>query len=123
MKREATCTCGALRVICCDDPELVSLCHCTECQKRTGAPFGIAAFFLRESVKVLGEYKSYERSSDSSYKVTFHFCPVCGSNVLWEPARKPEFIAVAAGSFGDKHFQKPGQEVYVESRHSRVKPL
>ncbi|MEM7290038.1 MAG: GFA family protein [Pseudomonadota bacterium] len=123
MKREATCSCGALRVICSGDPELVSLCNCIECQKRTGAPFGVAAFFLRDNVEVSGEHRSYKRSSDSGHDITFHFCPVCGSNVLWEPASKPEYIAVAAGSFGDKHFPKPSQEVFVESRHDWIMPL
>lgn len=32
--RTAACACGQLRVICDDDPELVSLCHCLACQRR-----------------------------------------------------------------------------------------
>ena len=123
MKREASCSCGALKVVCKGEPELVSLCHCEECQKRTGAPFGIAAFFRREKVEILREPKAFWRSSDSGFSITFHFCEVCGSNVFWEPARKPEFIAVAVGAFGDKHFPKPSQEVYIEGRHDWIEPL
>ena len=45
MRRTASCACGQLRVECDGDPVGVSLCHCTECQKRTGSAFGIACLF------------------------------------------------------------------------------
>ena len=109
--------------MCSGEPALVSLCHCIECKKRTGAPFGIAAFFSRENIDISGEHKTYKRTSDSGHDITFHFCPVCGSSVFWEPSRKPDFVAIAAGAFGDKHFPKPSQEVYTQSRHGWVKPL
>lgn len=123
MKREASCSCGALKAICTGEPELVSLCHCVECQKRTSAPFGIAAFFLQKNVKVIGDYKCYRRTSDSGFDVAFHFCGICGSTVFWKPSRKPGFVAIGTGSFGDKHFPKPSQEVHVECRHDWVDPL
>src|SRR5262245_13880655 len=53
--RTASCACGQLRVMCAGDPMMVSLCHCLECQKRTGSTYGIAAFFSREAVKTEGD--------------------------------------------------------------------
>ncbi len=103
---------------CKGEPLSVSLCHCVECQKRTGSTFGIAAFFDRDSVKVTGISSVYSRESDSSYNVTFHFCPQCGSTVYWEPERKQSLIAVAVGAFGDSDFPAPGKQVYCTSRHS-----
>ncbi|UJQ95604.1 GFA family protein [Mariluticola halotolerans] len=123
MAREASCSCGDLRVTCQGEPELVSLCHCIECQKRTGSPFGIASFYPRQNIKVVGRYSSFARSSDQGFATTFHFCGNCGSTVFWEPSRKPHMIAVGVGSFGDPEFPGPTQEVHTDCRHGWVKPL
>jgi hypothetical protein len=121
--RLATCACGELQAACSGDPVLVSLCHCTDCQRRTGSAFGIAAFFPREAVVTGGDARRYERVADSGLQVHFSFCPTCGSTVFWEPARKPDVVAVALGAFADPAFPSPTQEVYVNHRHLWVAPL
>jgi hypothetical protein len=60
MSRSAGCDCGALKVTCSAEPKLISLCHCLACQRRTGSPFGIAAFFNRSDVLVEGACTAYE---------------------------------------------------------------
>lgn len=119
--REAHCACGGLRVRCRGEPLAISLCHCLECQRRTGSSYGIAAFFARNRVEVAGDSKRYARPSDRGPPVEHHFCPVCGSTVFWEPARKPELVAVAVGAFGDPGFPPPTQSVYRERRHPWVR--
>ena len=69
--RVAACVCGQLTASCSGHPDLVSLCHCLACQRRTGSTYGIAAFFPRENVIVAGNAKAYIRSSDSGYTVSF----------------------------------------------------
>jgi len=118
--RQAACACGQLRVACAAEPRKVSLCHCLECQKRTGSTYGIAAFFPRETVTVSGEATRFTRPSDSGHAVTFHFCPTCGSTVYWEPARMPQLIGVAVGAFADPGFPAPSQAVYDQHRHGWV---
>ena len=118
--RVATCACGSLKVRCTGDPIKVSLCHCLDCQRRTGSTYGIAAFFRREDVEPQGATRSYTRQSDRGHPVTFQFCPDCGSTVLWRPHRKPDVVAVAVGSFADPAFPAPTQAVYSEHRHPWV---
>lgn len=118
--RTASCCCGQLRVTCHGEPRLVSLCHCEDCQRRTGSTYGIAAFFQRAQTEAEGRASSYKRSSDSGHAVRFHFCPNCGSTVFWEPERKPEMIAVAVGSFADPSFPAPEKAVWDERRHPWV---
>ncbi len=120
MSRSAGCDCGALKVTCSAEPKLISLCHCLACQRRTGSPFGIAAFFNRSDVLVEGASTAYERPSESGFPVRFHFCPICGSTVFWEPQRKPDMIAVAVGCFADPAFPRPTQSVNAQSRHDWV---
>jgi hypothetical protein len=118
--RTASCACGELRIVCRGEPQKVSLCHCLECQRRTGSTYGIAAFYPREEVSAEGRTSTYRRSSDSGFAVTFHFCPECGSTVYWEPERKPDAVAVAVGSFADPSFPAPTQAVWNERRHPWV---
>jgi hypothetical protein len=120
--RIATCACGQLRVTCAGDPMKISLCHCLDCQKRTGSTYGIAAFFSRKDVEASGASRTFRRGSDSGFAVSFHFCPNCGSTVFWEPERRPDLVAVAVGSFADPAFPAPSQAVYQERRHAWVPP-
>ncbi len=52
--RHAACACGRLRVSCEGDPVRVSVCHCLECQRRTGSVFGVSARFPKDRVAVEG---------------------------------------------------------------------
>jgi len=119
-ERHASCSCGALSLICRGEPALVSLCHCHECQRRTGSTYGIAAFFPRPAVEISGGATAYRREADSGFDVTQHFCPRCGSTVYWEPLRKSEMIAVAVGAFADPDFPAPTKQVYGQHRHPWV---
>ena len=113
----AACSCGQLRVTCEGAPLRVSLCHCLECQKRTGSLFGVAARFLQERVTIEGRSTTYWRGTDDGNWVDFHFCPACGSTVFWELEVQPGVIAVAVGTFADPDFPMPARSVYQNRRH------
>jgi hypothetical protein len=118
--RAASCACGQLRLSCEGEPVSVSLCHCLECQRRTGSTYGVAGFFSRSKISISGVFSDYSRPSDSGYAVMHHFCPGCGSTVFWEPTRKPDVIAVAVGAFADPAFPAPTKSVYREHQHPWV---
>ena len=119
--RVARCSCGKLTATCSGEPVKVSLCHCLECQRRTGSTYGIAAFFERGNVEIAGDRTTYSRASDSGKDVDFSFCPACGGTVFWEPRRMPHLVAVAVGAFADPSFPEPVQSVYAQHRHHWVK--
>jgi hypothetical protein len=118
--QSAQCSCGQLRVTCDGPPIRVSLCHCFECQKRTGSLFGVAARYKREDVQVEGRETVYRRSSDSGNWVEFHFCPVCGSSVWWGLEKNPDMAMVAVGAFSDPEFPVPARSFYENCRHRWV---
>jgi hypothetical protein len=116
--REAACQCGQLVVRCCGEPAAVSLCHCLDCQRRTGSAFGIGAFFAKEQVTVAeGSSTQFTRGPGSASAVTSHFCGVCGSTVWWEPARFPSIVGVAVGAFADPDFPAPVQATWDTRQH------
>lgn len=120
-KRTAACACGQLRITCEGAPLTVSICHCLDCQRRTGSAFGIAAFFARGATRAEGRDVTFRRMADSGRGITFHFCPDCGSTVFWEPDVWPDAIAVAVGAFADPFFPKPEKAVWEERAHPWVK--
>lgn len=120
MIRTALCHCGALEVACDGEPTRVSMCHCLDCQRRTGSAFSVAVFYRRERVHASGATRTFTRESASGFPVTFHFCPECGSNVFWAPARMPDRIGVALGCFADPGFAPPEQSVWTKDKHAWV---
>lgn len=97
------------------------MCHCWECQKRTGSIFGVQARYARDMVKIKGSSTAFTRKGDSGGEITFHFCPQCGSTVYWEIAALPDFLAIAVGNFTDASFSPPTVSVYESRRHSWAK--
>lgn len=115
--RTASCSCGQLRLTCEGEPVRISICHCLECQKRTGAVFATQARFPRERVTIEGRATQWTRLGDSGQGATFNFCPVCASTVCWEPTEPSDFVYVAVGAFADPSFPPPRVSVYEERRH------
>lgn len=117
MIRIATCHCGALRVSCEGEPVRLSMCHCLDCQRRTGSAYGFQARFPRSAVTIEGAASAFTRKADSGNDLTFHFCPTCGSTVYWDPVDRPDLIAVAVGAFADPTFPPPKISIYEVRCH------
>jgi hypothetical protein len=114
----ASCACGGLRVIAAGDPDIVVACNCTACQRRTGSPFGVGAYYRKESiVAITGEDASYHRTAESGRSLNFHFCPRCGTTVYWTQAMRPDHVGVAVGCFADPDFMPPARAVWSDHRH------
>ncbi|HML07863.1 MAG TPA: GFA family protein [Xanthobacteraceae bacterium] len=119
--RYAACNCGQLRLACEGEPARISMCHCLECQRRTGSVFSNQAWFDRQQItSISGNASEFRRTSDSGNALTFRFCPVCGSTVYWEAEGFPGLIAVAVGSFADPSFPAPKHSVWERRRHHWV---
>ncbi|WP_287459445.1 GFA family protein [Sphingomonas sp.] len=116
-KRTAACSCGQLHLACNGEPVRISICHCLECQKRTGSIFGAQARYPREQVTIEGDSSQWTRRGDSGESATLHFCPTCGATVYWEPNAMPGFVSVAVGAFADPAFPPPYVSVYEERVH------
>ena len=117
--RTARCHCGDVRLLCAGAPRKISMCHCKDCQRRTGSAFSIAVFFAREHVSIAGgSCATFERASATGFPVLFHFCVRCGSNVQWEPRRLPDLVGVGAGAFADPSLAQPDQSVWTKDKHA-----
>jgi hypothetical protein len=117
----AYCACGEISATAEGEPDIVVLCSCTHCQRRTGSPFGVGAYFLRSAVKMAGLTKTYVRSVDGSERtITNHFCPRCGNTVYWTLDLRPQHIGIAVGNFADPDFRAPMRAVWAQHKHAWV---
>ena len=93
--RRAACSCGQLHLAIEGEPMRISMCHCFECQRRTGAVLSNQARFAREQITFAGTATEWTRTASSGNAVTFRFCPLCGSTVYWTGEGFPGYVAVA----------------------------
>jgi hypothetical protein len=120
MDHRGECCCGQLSLVYDGEIEGTSICHCAECQKRSGSAYGVQVRLERDLVTVDGASTRYERRGDSGGRVTFHFCPTCGSTVFWYAEALPDSIIVAAGAFAPGELPAPTLSVYEDRMHSWV---
>ena len=71
--RHAACSCGQLHLKIEGEPTRVSMCHCLECQRRTGAVISNQARFRREQVTGGGQATAWKRVAESGNALTFIF--------------------------------------------------
>jgi hypothetical protein len=118
---DASCQCGKLTATIDDGAEpTVVLCHCIDCQKRSGSPFGAMAYYPDGTVSFGGEASEYSRPTDSGNTYTTGFCPSCGSTLYGKASRFPGITGVTVGSISDPAFPMPARSVYEQSRHEWV---
>ncbi len=63
--RRAACSCGQLHLTIEGEPSRISMCHCLECQRRTGAAISNQARFRREQVTFAGKSTAWMRTAES----------------------------------------------------------
>jgi len=120
MTRVAQCHCGQVKITCQGEPDPVIMCSCELCQRRTGSPIHIGAWFLVEDVKIEGKTKEFTRTSgDAGMPVTFNFCPNCGTSIWWGNVSEALTgrIGIAGGCFADSEFPPPTVAIYEKRRH------
>jgi hypothetical protein len=120
MIHSGSCACGAVAVRAEGDPATVSMCHCQQCQKRTGSTYSVHAYFTREAVTVAGRTQAFRRTGDTGCYITFHFCPVCASTLHWDVEAMPDMVGIPVGVFADPTFPHPTTSIFVPQKHPWV---
>ncbi len=118
---EASCQCGLLRAIIADDASpMTVLCHCSDCQRRSGSPFGVIGYFASEAVTLHGEVGLFSRTNDAGNTITNGFCKSCGSTVYVLLSKNSALIGVPIGAFADPAFPSPVRAVWTKRQHHWV---
>lgn len=116
----ASCSCGRLTLSLSGPSRMVVACHCLDCQRRTGAPFGVGAFYPADAVALSGAAKEFARVAASGGTVRSYFCPECGSTLYWTADNLPSMIGIAVGALADPGYTAPARSVFEQSKHHWV---
>ena len=119
-KQIAACSCGQLTAIVTADPVRVSICHCHDCQRRTGSVFSTQARFPKAAVRVSGSSTQYARVGDEGRNAIFSFCPQCGAIVHYRIEGDDQTVAIPVGAFAESSFPVPTVSVWEEDKHPWV---
>lgn len=68
-----------------------------------------------------GRSQTFVRVGDGGSRITFHFCPMCGSTVHYAIEDMDDMVAVPVGAFADPEFPAPVVSIYEDRRHAWVR--
>jgi hypothetical protein len=105
------CLCGRVRYSAEAEPLLTLICHCTHCQKQSGAAFSVNVVVPRAALSIEGEPKTFEDRGASGRPVHRRFCPDCGSPVVSELDARPGVAFIKAGTLDDTGWLRPTAEI------------
>ena len=111
-----SCLCGAIRYTIDVPVTELRACHCTHCQKSSGASGTVNAIIPSSAFKLTqGTPKRYDAKADSGRTLYRYFCGDCGSPMYSQRATAPERVVVRAGSFDDSSGMKITGNIWTAS--------
>ena len=114
MHIDGACHCGAITYEAEVDPERVVICHCTDCQTFSSAPYRVSAPALTEGLSLKGEPKTYIKLGDSGREVGVAFCGDCGTALWSAPAGRP-FVFLRVGAMKQRSQLPPKSQGFCKS--------
>ncbi len=80
MKIDGACQCGNIKIKGEANEDLVTVCHCTDCQTGGGAAFRVSVPVKGDSFEMTGEPATFiKTTADSGNPRAQGFCPKCGT--------------------------------------------
>ncbi len=115
MQVDGACHCGSIRFTATVDPNKVMVCHCTDCQRLTGAAFRVVVPAPIESFVLRGEPKRYVKVAESGAKRIQAFCPECGSPVFAMALENSTQVSLRVGLLNQRSRLSPSLQIWKRS--------
>lgn len=115
---EGRCACGTVRFRLSSAPIVVHACHCTECQRLSGAAFAVNAVIERDRVEILaGEPQAAPVTGTSGRAQTVMRCPDC-KVALWShyPQAGERIAFVRVGTLDQPACLPPDIHIFTASK-------
>lgn len=115
MQIDGACHCGAVTFTAQIEPSRVMVCHCSDCQVLSGAPFRAVVAASTETLKVHGKTKSYIKVAQSCNRRAQVFCPECATP-LWATApEKATSVVIRLGCVRQRAQLRPAVQIWQHS--------
>src|SRR5215831_3123806 len=115
MEIDGVCHCGLISFTAKIDPARVMVCHCTDCQVLSGAPFRAAVAAPIETFVLRGEPKRYDKIAQSGNRRAQFFCPECGTPLYASAPENPPFVLIRLGCVVQRAQLKPVVQLWQHS--------
>jgi hypothetical protein len=115
MKIDGACHCGAISFEAEIDPRRVVICHCTDCQAMSGAPYRVNVQVKLANFTLRGEPTRYIKTGGSGIAGATHFCPACGAPIYSCRAENPEFANIRLGAVRQRAQLPPQLQGFCDS--------
>ena len=109
------CLCGDVRYSATGEPNVISTCHCTDCQKQSGSAFVEVVAVPNDTFMLHGTTHSFTYAGDSGRKKTGSFCPRCGSMLTIYAEGFPGMTLIMGGTLDDTSWLKPTIQLFCDS--------
>jgi len=115
---DGSCHCGATSILAEIDPETVTICHCTDCQKLSANAFRVAVPAAVETTQFTGAApKVYIKTADNGNRRVQAFCATCGSQFYSADATDtPAVYMLRVGILRQSPILPPKREIWSRSR-------
>lgn len=123
MHIDGACHCGAVSFTAEIDPGRVMVCHCTDCQVLSGAPFRAVVAAAYESLSIQGQTKRYVKVAQSGNRRAQVFCPECGTPLWAAPAENPTAAVIRLGCVKQRAQLRPAVQIWQHSELDWVSKL
>ena len=113
------CQCGKIRYEITEVPELVTTCHCTDCQRITSSAFSLGIALPEAAFRLTaGEPRPLQRMADSGRLNTRFVCPDCACWIYSLP--RDGVVRVRAGTLDDTSWLRPTRHIWTRSKQPWV---
>ena len=116
--------CGYITYEATVNPDLVVICHCTDCQTLSGTTFRIGVFAPQGNFKLLtGAPKFYLKTTASGTKRKLAFCPECGTSIYSSDTSDAPVFWIRVGTCRQRAELIPKFQIWCRSAQSWVQNL
>jgi hypothetical protein len=116
MHIEGGCHCGHITFEAEVDPDMVSICHCSDCQMLTGTAFRTTVPAQKGTFKLLtGQPRIYIKTAESGTKRAHGFCPECGTPIYSTAVTDPQVFGLRVGTIRQRAELRPKKQAWCRS--------
>ncbi|MFN0183326.1 MAG: GFA family protein [Aquabacterium sp.] len=116
MKIDGRCHCGRVSFSAVIDPGRVMVCHCTDCQVLSGAPFRAVVVAPIETFSIEGETRRYVKVAESGNRRAQVFCPECATPLYATAPENPTSVVIRLGCVAQRAELKPAAQIWQHSQ-------
>ena len=115
MHIDGSCHCGSISFTAEIDPSNVTVCHCTDCQTLSGAPFRAIVPAPIETFVLHGQPKRYIKTAQSGNRRAQVFCSECGTPLFATAPENPTSVNIRLGCVTQRAQLKPSRQIWQQS--------